>query len=47
MSTRIYPLGYRCLNCGAEATFYDFYGADTQAFRDYHYNDELCLIEKK
>ena len=45
MSKVISPLHYTCLQCGTNATFYDFFGEEVQAFRDYHYNDELCLLE--
>jgi len=45
MSKRIDPLHYYCRNCGKSETFYKvFYSEDIQAFRDYHYNDELCLL---
>lgn len=44
MATTVYPLHYSCLLCNSNATFYSgFYSEEVQAFRDYHYNDELCV----
>jgi hypothetical protein len=44
MSKRIDPLYYHCMDCGANATFYDFFGEEAEAFRQYHYYDELCTV---
>ncbi len=46
MSKVVYPLHYGCFHCNASATFYDFYGADTEAFRQYHFEDKACISKE-